>query len=344
MFKYFLNFFLLWNYSWIYQGINDNLNPNNFKPNKISMMSETGNINKLLLAMDNNYDTDYLFDIHIKLINTALIQNISVKIYPTNVNNNHVYLIDHLKEYYGSIPSNIKIYDNYRVDSIWIRDYGPIIYNNTIIDFNYFQRRPRDDIMNYHYAINNHINLKHFNLLVEGGNILSNGEGICIISDIILEWNFEELELYDRVEKIRSEFNKFGCFYTIIMPSLYDDRTGHVDMWISWVNSKILMVGLYTYKQHPLNNKVILNALNELDRLSKNLFTIEILPMPNCKKCTYMNQVHIGNYIVVPIYSDEDNELIISKIKKITGKNIIEIYADNLIKWNGVIHCITKTL
>lgn len=343
MINFFLNLYLLWSYSWIYQGVNDALDPDFFKPNKMSMISETDNISGLILAMENNHYTDYLFDMHMKLINTALIQNISVTIYPTYIHK-QLHLVNNIKnEFDGIIPPDIKIYDDYRVDSIWIRDYGPIFYNNTIIDLDYFPRRPRDDVMNYHYALNNHIELTHVNLLAEGGNILSNGEGICIISDVILEWNFNDLTILKRAEKIRKVLMPIGCDYTIIMPSLYDDATGHVDMWMSWANSKTLMIGLYTYKQHPLNNKVILDALNELDRLSKGIFDIRILPMPNCIGCTYMNHVHIGKYIVLPIYYEEDNEFVISEIETITGKKVIGVNANNLIKWSGAIHCITKT-
>jgi agmatine/peptidylarginine deiminase len=56
-----------------------------------------------------------------------------------------------------------------------------------------------------------------------------------------------------------------------------------------------------------------------------------------------MNHVHIGKYIIVPIYSKEDNKIAIENIEYNTKKKVITVNADKLVKFSGVIHCITKT-
>lgn len=345
----FLNAFLVINKHSHYNGV---LNPSQFVSRLDNVMvSETGKISELMLGMDDFDETDDLFDIQTTMIKSALDQGIYVKIYPII----HEYpwkLKRNLRKHFNSeMLVNITIVEDFNVDTTWIRDYGPIFIQEnstlTVIDMDYFQRRPRDDLMNYHYALRTGEDLRHVHLASEGGNILANGNGICIVSDVIFNFNFvNEKTISEKQALMRKLLASMGCPYTIIMPALIGDATGHVDMYMSWANNITLLVGVYTRNQHLQNHILVSNAVKMLRKVGRGLFDVVEMPMPNCSKCTWSNHVHIGNDVIVPVYKEENSivqDYVLMLISHYTKKRIIPVFADELVKWNGVFHCITKT-
>ena len=333
-------------------GYNDGLDPERFVPRTDGVMvSETGRISELLLGMPDVSERDYLFDIQLTMIQSALSQGIGVRIYPTV----HEYprrLDRHLRSVLdGRIPANLTLVTDYFVDTIWMRDYGPAFVrrNGTleVIDMDYFRRRPRDDVMNYHYALATNRSLRHVHLASEGGNILSNGYGICIVSDVIFDFNFsEETTKAGKARVMRSHMENIGCPYTIVVPAMSGDATGHADMYVSWATNTTLLVGVYSEEQDPENHAVVSNAVEELGRVGRGLFVVVTMPMPDCGKCTWTNHVHVGNRVIVPVYENEDAEVqdaVLRLVAKHTKKGVVPVFADDLVKWNGVFHCITKT-
>eukprot|EP00002_Diphylleia_rotans_P017461 TRINITY_DN3393_c0_g1_i1.p1 TRINITY_DN3393_c0_g1~~TRINITY_DN3393_c0_g1_i1.p1 ORF type:complete len:514 (+),score=112.13 TRINITY_DN3393_c0_g1_i1:50-1591(+) len=192
------------------------------------------------------------------------------------------------------IPRNLVKFYPKKLDSFWARDFGPILspsntqnglYSNDVV---YYTERPNDDslpaVFNfYHRRQGDDFSHRRVNLYFQGGNYLANGNGLCITSDRVLTQNpgFSE-------QKVKEIFLKaFGCTNTVILKSLDDCATGHVDMYISWVNSTHMFVGRYQRSQDPVNFAIIeenMKVLKELvDPGTGKKVTIVRMPMPsNC--------------------------------------------------------------
>jgi agmatine/peptidylarginine deiminase len=68
-------------------------------------------------------------------------------------------------------------------------------------------------------------------------------------------------------------------------------------------------------------------------------------PMTDYVSRSYMNVLSLNNELIVPVYNIDRKyeEEAINKWKTYTKKNIITIESEAIIKYNGIIHCITKT-
>ena len=141
---------------------NTDLSPSTFIPSQAtSFASETGHVSELLLAIENTDLRDDLYMIHKQLIEIALNQNVSCTIYPVYVHSRDITILEEkLSKDFNT--SNIKIVQDYFTSHIWIRDYGAMVMSNgrDLVDYDYFDKRPVDDYMSYHYALTNLINLK----------------------------------------------------------------------------------------------------------------------------------------------------------------------------------------
>lgn len=194
-----------------------------------------------------------------------------------------------LAEYEG-VAENEVVWMQLPLDSIWIRDYGPLFVrdlaggNLSIEDPLYYPQAPWDDAQPADFAARIGAPLSDFNLYFEGGNFLPNGGGLCIVSSVVLDANPHYSET-----DIRNMFlDELGCVDLVIVQALDDAATGHVDMWLAWANHTTLVVGEYAQEQDPVNRAIIEKNLSTLltglvDPASNQPVEIVRMPMPsNC--------------------------------------------------------------
>jgi len=266
--------------------------------------------------------------------------------------------------------------------SMWMRDYGPFFWSKPfdtnphlrfqgIADAKYFPTRPWDDQVPEFIAANPGPGLMPlprdvWNLFVEGGNVLPNGGGLCICSDVVTTVNgINDAAAQDSFK------DALGCLELTVLKRLRDDgATGHVDMYISFPSRYIAFVGEYTADQDAVNKKImddnaaIIAALT--DPLDGTPIQVIRVPMPsNCpadpmtlkapEKCatvalanrvwrSYMNVVQLNDAVVMPVYTENDvNEATATTAWEDQGYTVVKVPGDGIIYMQGAIHCITKT-
>jgi agmatine/peptidylarginine deiminase len=313
---------------------------------------ETDPVGSLIISIDDmNLQNQYVFNLWTTVIKSAQRQDIDVIAYLLNKYNNLDIIKDNLQLEDIDV-SNILFIDDYYTDTIWIRDYGPVLfynqYNNlTVFDPLYFKHRNFDDNMPYHFAKRFHLNYIKSDLRIEGGNLLSNGKGKCIVSDKVLKYN--------KLKTLQEELGVVGCKNIIIMKSLKYDRTQHIDMWLFILDEYTVIMGIYETYQDLQDHNIMLENYHIL---KENEFTILLMPMPShchngTDKCpiedyvsrSYMNVLPLNDEIIVPVYNlDKKYEKeALYKWHKYTKKKIIPVEADLIIRDHGAIHCITRT-
>jgi len=240
-------------------------------------------------------------------------------------------------------------------DSIWIRDYGPLFILDAddkvrVVDANYVRySRDNDDAQPAHFATSVGMALHQWDFATEGGNFLASGNGICIVSETIFGLN----PSLDK-SQIEQQYQAYlGCTELVVLPAL-DDVTGHVDMWILWVDDTTLVVGEYTQEQDASSRATIETAIeNQLTGLvdpgSGN--TIEVLrfPMPNNSGGntwrTYTNGIWIGDTFLMPVYDGyQALQAQATATLEARGITVVPIGADHIISSAGALHCISKTI
>lgn len=246
----------------------------------------------------------------------------------------------------GVDPLEVRYFE-VSVESMWIRDYGPRLVRNAqgdvrILDLDY-QVRPVDDAVPG--AISSALwkrDATHVPLVLDGGNLLSDGQGRCVTTTVgVMESGLELAEFKAALRK------NFGCELTVVLPALEDEPTGHVDMYVTITGPKSVLVGEGSDETTPEDTL-------ELDwaamLLAEAGFHVSRVPMPESYDDvfrSYTNALAVNNVVLVPVYPDAPNhekEALAAFRAAYPGRKIVPIDASDVIELEGAIHCATQSL
>jgi len=243
-------------------------------------------------------------------------------------------------------------------NSVWVRDYGPwwiIEPENSlaIIDLVYNRPRPLDDTYPESAAGYFGINYYGLGLIEAGGNMLLDGQGSVIVSNVIFDGSqgFDPTLTQDQLEQYFLDY--FGVHKVIVTPHLINDGTGHIDMFVKLINDSTVIVGEYENQSagYPGNydicNQVASQLANETNGAGRP-FNIIRMPMPpynNGITYTYINSLIVNNKVLVPIYglstefANDDSVLALYETI-MPGVEAVGFDCNQIIPANGAIHCI----
>ena len=243
-------------------------------------------------------------------------------------------------------------------NSVWVRDYGPwwiIEPENSlaIIDLVYNRPRPLDDTYPESAAGYFGINYYGLGLIEAGGNMLLDGQGAVIVSNVIFDGSqgFDPNLTQDQLEQYFLDY--FGVHKVIVTPHLINDGTGHIDMFVKLINDSTVIVGEYENQSagYPGNydicNQVASQLANETNGAGRP-FNIIRMPMPpynNGITYTYINSLIVNNKVLVPIYglstefANDDSVLALYETI-MPGVEAVGFDCNQIIPANGAIHCI----
>ena len=243
-------------------------------------------------------------------------------------------------------------------NSVWIRDYGPwwIIEpgnSRAIIDLIYNRPRPLDDTYPESAAEYFGINYYGLGLIEAGGNMLLDGQGAVIVSNVIFDGSqgFDPNLTQDQLEQYFLDY--FGVHKVIVTPHLINDGTGHIDMFVKLINDTTIIVGEYENQSagfsgnYDICNQVANQLANETNGAGRP-FNIVRMPMPpynNGITYTYINSLIVNNKVLVPIYgcstefANDDSVLVLYETI-MPGVEAIGFDCNQIIPANGAIHCI----
>lgn len=232
-------------------------------------------------------------------------------------------------------------------DSLWMRDYGPLVVHDgpkrRVYDFEYFGAE-LDDVQAKKIA-KRRWNRKttELDLRLEGGNLISSGDGVCLTSDMVLADNPGRTEASIRALLAR----ELGCRRLLILPRLDGEGTGHVDMFVTLIDRRRALVGRYPRRVDRENAR-------RLDRVARILsgagFEVTRVPMPDHSDGvfrTYTNAVLVNDAVLVPVYDTDvkhENEALGVFASAFPDRRIVAVESSNLIELAGAIHCVTMTV
>lgn len=246
----------------------------------------------------------------------------------------------------------------HQLDSMWIRDFGPIFIrrsdgSGSIVDTYYSARdevgsRPLDDQFPIVLANALELQCSYLPIALEGGNLVHNGKGLGISTLKLVDRNrFRNLG----GEEFSGLMNSyFSLKMLTLVPSLPGEPTGHSDMFMTFLDSRNLVVA----EALPEESEEVRSSIERAVELvaEQNVegrpVLVHRIPLPPRKEGlwrSYTNVFYVNGLMLVPSYSDVDPSLeeeVMRTYRRLLPKwEVVPIPADDLIATGGFLHCLT---
>lgn len=246
-----------------------------------------------------------------------------------------------------------------KIDSLWARDFAPRIVKlasggflavDAVYDIN--ETRLNDDFATEALAPALGIPHTYVPLAIDGGNLLSNGAGLCLTTDQTRVKN-EEVFLVSGAE-VTSRIQQFyGAEEVVYLEPLVGEPTGHADMFATFVAPDVVVVGQYDPSFDPINAKILDRNAERLSEVRTRCGPLQVhrIPMPNRvngKFLTYTNVIFANGLLLIPQFADHDPEgrAVAMRVyqRLLPAWRIVPIESSALMERNGSLHCATLNL
>ncbi len=252
------------------------------------------------------------------------------------------------------LPAHLLHYVSLPVKGMWVRDYGPVFVRSQqrgiiINDAEYIESdRIHDDLAPTELANLLKLPVKSVPMLIEGGNILSNGQGLCLTTDALMSRNQTRGRSKAQVKQCLCEF--YGFNQVVILDALRAEPTGHIDMFATFVSPDTVFLGQYDPKVDPVNYDVLEKNAGILSgiRTAAGPLKVVRIPMPSNRGSvwrTYTNAIYANDVVVVPTYAhfdaDVERRAMGLYAAHLPGWEIIGIDAGSVIVQRGSLRCVS---
>jgi agmatine/peptidylarginine deiminase len=242
-------------------------------------------------------------------------------------------------------------------DSVWTRDYGPAIVRSSggslqVVDVDYQRgERPNDDELPPLIGPQLELPTVRAPLNLEGGNLISNGAGLCLTTMKLLEQNadrgYGELELRTVLQQY------YGASTTVFLEPLVGEPTGHVDMFATFTAADTVVLAEISPLEDAENAEVLNRNAARLQGLPTPRGPLKVvrIPMPASNGNTwrtYTNVLFLNGLLLVPGYAGADSAeaaLALSVYRRLLpGWRVATVECSELIGLGGALHCISRNL
>jgi len=247
------------------------------------------------------------------------------------------------------------------VRTMWIRDYGPQFIRRpdgraevldviSGVDAECVDAAVEDPVPEW---ISRQLGLPVMSvpLRLQGGNFLTNGDGLCVTSNTLLKDNSD---LGYGADLIRTLLRlAFGCGKWVCLRPLEGEETQHVDMFVTFLAEDIAVVAECDPLLYPSNAAILDEAAHALakEMTCKGPMRVYRIPMPVSRIGrwrSYTNVLFANGVLLVPTYSNVDlakeREAFDLYQRLLPGWEIVGINADNLIRLGGALHCVAANV
>ena len=265
--------------------------------------------------------------------------------------------VENVLDDHGVSTDNVTILAS-PVDTPWIRDYGPFSVRNQtgcveLIDSPYGDDRALDDGLPVRLAAHLEMPSVETRLIVEGGNLLTNGDGLLVCSTRMVGDNQGQgFTLKEIRQKLLREWHVREA---VFVDPIAGEPTGHVDMLMTFPSEETVIIGQYDADSPDVFNRDLLN--NTADQMASirlpggKYLQVERIPMPYQQEAefwpTYCNVIYANGVLLVPFYKEQDEsyERAAEVYRRVLpGWRIAGIDCSEIIRTGGALHCLSTTI
>jgi agmatine deiminase len=239
-------------------------------------------------------------------------------------------------------------------DTIWMRDFGPVFISDakgrrSVVDLEYsLPQRDDDNAVTASVARQTGTPLVRLPFLLEGGNLLSNGQGLCVVTTLALNRNISRG--YEPAEVVEGLGKSFGVEQLVVLEPLWGESTGHVDMFACFTAPDTILVGSGAPASDPADAAILDRnaALLAKVRLDTGPLRVVRVPMPGHDDGvwrTYTNGIFVNRLYLMPTYAGSDPSGQAAAFKTfqrlLPGWTVVGLDVGPLIKEGGALRCIS---
>jgi len=243
-------------------------------------------------------------------------------------------------------------------DTIWIRDFGPVVARcgdgtRVAFDCEYRRRsgtkqRRLDNAAATEIARHLGIRVRRAPIELEAGNLLSNGRDLLVTTTVTLNANISRG--HDAQTVVGYLGKHFGCCKIVVLEPLQGEPTGHVDTFACFTDPDTIVVGRYRESVDPLNSLVLKRNTAILAQVatSKGRLRVVRMAMPDNDDGvwrSYTNSLFANGVLLVPNYGRSDaqaDRLAVETFRRLLpGWRVAGIDAGKLVRQEGALRCIT---
>jgi len=268
---------------------------------------------------------------------------------------------DHLRELlvdHGLPPDAVRPVE-VPVQSMWLRDYGPLFVDGrdggvAIVDPRYpvTERNPDDDRVPSALAEKWAVPLIEVPLWLDGGHVVSNGQGLMLVSNALINQNVAR----DGIEptEVRRRLREAVPFdrAEIVLP-LRGEPTGHLDMFLAFLGADRLVVARLDPDAAPVNAERLDRIAARLEGTRTRQGSLRVVridtPAPRDGVWrTYTNVAMVDDVVLVPTYPDVADRFDRDALEAYRGwfpdRTVVGIDARSLVERRGALHCVSVPL
>jgi agmatine deiminase len=251
------------------------------------------------------------------------------------------------------LPENSIDFFKWPVEAMWVRDYAPYFVvsdHTTVVDFTYpEQNRDLEDNFGMAFAATFGLHYDHAHLTFDGGNLTSNGQGICISTTQLGVSNASRGYSVEQIGQLLHDHFHFDRW--VRLKPLEEEPTGHVDMFLTLCAANKAIVGVYRSQDDSINSAILDDNATLLkgEQTSGGPMQVIRIPMPAHKDGnwrTYTNVIYANGVVLVPQYPDTDTELDRVALnvfrEALPDWRVVGIDCSKLIVKRGALHCISR--
>jgi agmatine deiminase len=241
------------------------------------------------------------------------------------------------------------------IDDVWSRDYGPttveagpdgtpvLVANPYFPNGTPFQKGDAEVPLEMGRYLG--VPVYHLPLVIEGGNIHSDGQGTFLMFDSALFHNPDFTA--PKLERVLGQY--LGCQRLILFPSLEDELCGHIDMVVKFLDASTVIVaqsrpGFIWYDDF----ETIAEQLAQTPSATGENYQVVRVPLADDSNdsinfWSYTNSLILNDKVIVPQFGVErDEEALEIYRQAMPGYEVVGVYfGDHPV---GSVHCTSKEI
>ena len=254
---------------------------------------------------------------------------------------------------------------NVNLNTIWLRDFGPMFAQTefggaTVVDFFYDTNRPLDDDLPKLWA--EVTNARHHDVpwFLQGGNLISNGQGLSIATRRIFEENrcLQDNQFFwagntveEDEEHVRQRIMKFcNIKELVVLKPLEQEQTRHADMFATFLAPDLVLVAKIDSQLDPVNagilnfNAEVLAKAN-VDGRPLRVERVWIPPRRGEHWSAFTNIILTDRLVLIPTYHHDPPQYVQSAVQTyqrlLPHHHVATVDMTLMDKLGGSLHCLS---
>lgn len=227
---------------------------------------------------------------------------------------------------------------------VWAVDYMPIqMADDHFIQFTYYPDYLSNDETQLKYISDPDpicrklgIHAQKTDIILDGGNVVRSKTKVIMTSKIFKENpHYSENKLIEEIEKLLG-------LSLIIIPTEPDDRIGHADGMVRFLEEDTVLINDYSREKKLYYSELRMALRNA----NLNYIEVPYNPYQNKKEIDatgiYINYLQMKNILYLPVFGLREDDQAVRQFEELfIGSKIVPVHSKEIAKDGGVLNCIS---